>query len=1013
MDDESTGHRPVPSEDQPQRPPVAKPSLDFGHAGLEFGEYDLIEKIGEGGMGVVYRASQRRLKREVAIKLLPSVMIGGRKAIERFRIEAESMAAIDHPNIVPVYEVGEVEGQPYLCMKLVTSAPLSRQVGNHPTDTKTAVGIMRKVASAIDAAHRLGFLHRDLKPGNILMAQGKEPLVTDFGLAKRLDDSTEPITLSGQTLGTPAYMAPEQAGRAILTIATDIYGLGAVLYQLLTGQAPFQGNSAPDILRRVMDEDPQNPLSLNPSVDRDLNAITMRCLEKNPERRYASAGALTDDLDRWLAGETVQARPVTGIHRAVRWARRKPFQAGFAVTLSLFLLTLAIGGPIVAWSQKRLREKADTSKTLADKNAETLRRHLYYSQMQEASAAAAKPSGMPQVRRLLAEWEPQAGLADLRGWEWYHLKSLTLSHGETMQAVESPVRGFSLTAKRTNQALAMDKSITIHDSVSQAELHRLPPISGLIHELGCSFDGRFLGVNLSQVPRLLVFDLETKAKAVSLPASPNGSRQAWSPSALVVAVQHYKRIFIYDLRKRRQLAEYRAQFHSDMYFDWLPSGAGLVIYERGILSVLSPNPDQPVQIWFQQKTPPAVSAMRIDPAGELVAFGDIQGNLRIFDISRRAYDPPIKAHESRVRDLAWSPDGRHLVSGGDDLSLQIRPAENLSARPEWLRGHSGAVTGVLWPEASRIVSWSDDGTVRSWQPFQQPVLRSGQPHHLSAVSWHPDGRIVTGVHSDFVSYDLTKPTAPADLQLLVSDASSDLQWMPNETNLAFFSGHRLVIWKPQSFSLNNLPKDLRVLHRHDRAFAIALSGLAPWIASAGGDGVKVSDYSTGQAVRATEAFEVTALQFHPTVRRHLAFADLRQRRIRLLDVNSGNLNEFVRPHGNRCDALDFHPDGTRLASGADEGRIEFWEYPSGRPVTALAGHTGAITALDFSPAGTRLASASLDTTIRIWDVATGSQVAVLRGHTAGVLDVEWSPDGRTLASCGQAGEMRVWRSTAP
>ena len=283
---------------------------------ISFGNYELIEEIGRGGMGVVFSADQPSLNRRVAIKMLPSTLMAGEEMIERFRVEAEATASIDHPNIVPVYEVGVADGQHFMAMKLIDGPSLSRHGQQLLGKPKEIVALTAKVARAIHAAHQIGILHRDLKPGNILIdAKTGEPHVADFGLAKRLDEEPDSqLTLTGQVLGTPGFMAPEQAAGAPLSTAADVYGLGAILYQLLTGKPPFAGKTVAQVLRQIEESAPERPSS-TAAVDRDLEAITMKCLEKEPKLRYVSAAELADDLERWLRREPVHARQIGGVRR--------------------------------------------------------------------------------------------------------------------------------------------------------------------------------------------------------------------------------------------------------------------------------------------------------------------------------------------------------------------------------------------------------------------------------------------------------------------------------------------------------------------------------------------------------------------------------------------------------------------------------------------------------------------------------------------------------------------------
>ncbi len=290
-----------------------------------FGDYELLKVLGEGGMGIVYKARQLSLNRPVALKMIRAARFPSADEVRRFQNEAEAVARLDHPNIVPIFEVGRYEDQHYFSMKLIGGESLDKRLKEYVADPRRAARLVATTADAIHHAHQRGILHRDLKPANILVDSDGQPHVTDFGLAKRVEGDSE-LTRSGAIVGTPAYMAPEQASgkRGVVTTSTDVYGLGAVLYALLAGRAPFGGTAVMDTLEQVRERAPEPPRRLNPRVPRDLEIVCLKCLEKDPRRRYASADALAEDLKRWLAGEPIAARPVGRVARAWMWCRRNP-----------------------------------------------------------------------------------------------------------------------------------------------------------------------------------------------------------------------------------------------------------------------------------------------------------------------------------------------------------------------------------------------------------------------------------------------------------------------------------------------------------------------------------------------------------------------------------------------------------------------------------------------------------------------------------------------------------------
>jgi serine/threonine-protein kinase len=346
-------------------------------------------------MGVVYKARQTKLDRIVALKMIRSGRFADAEEVRRFQIEAEAAAQLDHPNIVPIYETGELEGHAYFSMKLVKGGSLAESIERFVQDPPSAVRLMVTLALAVRYAHQRGILHRDLKPANILLDDQGRPYIMDFGLAKRVEMDSG-LTKSGVIIGTARYMSPEQAGGESkrLTWAADVYSLGAILYELLTGRPPFQGATLHETLLQVVDQEPVAPSACSRLVDRDLETICLKCLEKDPERRYQSAKALANDLELWLSKKPIRARRIGMMARAWRWCRRKPFLSSLmAATAVLFLVASIVTDLRIIDS---LRAPGRAQQALAWQGAKTIRIRL--SQLGEALELAASN---PELGKLL------------------------------------------------------------------------------------------------------------------------------------------------------------------------------------------------------------------------------------------------------------------------------------------------------------------------------------------------------------------------------------------------------------------------------------------------------------------------------------------------------------------------------------------------------------------------------------------------------------------------------------
>ena len=421
----------------------------------EFARHRLIREVGDGGMGIVYEAEDLRLKRIVALKLVRSAAFARPQEMARFRAEAEAVARLDHPHIVPIHEVGEADGQPFFTMKLMEGGSLADHLRGGPLPPREAAGLISKIARAVHHAHQRGVLHRDLKPGNVLFDKRGEPHLTDFGLAKLVNVESS-LTLSSAHLGTPQYMSPEQAaGRAReIGTASDVWALGAILYQVLAGRLPFSGENHGEIFRRIREEEPtpllarRNPGSPSNSALRDLETLSLRCLEKEPTRRLSSAGELADEIDRWLRGEPIRSRPVTPPERAIKWVRRN---RKISVLGAALLLTMAVGSvaSTVLWRQavaaRRIAEAnafaARTAEILADDNA-------YFATLSQVLATR-QQGDLGYARRLLNGLSPER-----RGFEWRLLQWLCRGD-ETLRIETGDMQPRCLAWEPASQRLAV------------------------------------------------------------------------------------------------------------------------------------------------------------------------------------------------------------------------------------------------------------------------------------------------------------------------------------------------------------------------------------------------------------------------------------------------------------------------------------------------------------------------------------------------------------------------------
>jgi hypothetical protein len=640
------------------------------------GRFELLEAVGIGSFGTVYKARDPELDRIVAVKVPRAGHLVGKEDLDRFLREGRSLAHIHHPGIVPVYEVGQADGLPYLVTEFVHGKTLAELLRTQRFSAHESAGLIAKVADALQYAHDCGIVHRDLKPSNILLeeagvrgegsgvrSQGSggsggfsltpdpwplTPRLTDFGLAKREGFETT-MTVEGQVLGTPAYMSPEQAGGEAHRVdgRTDVYSLGVVFYQMLAGELPFRG-TVRMLLQHVLHDDPRSPRSLNDRLPRDLETICLKCLRKEPDKRYATAAALAEDVRRFLAGEPIQARPIRAWERALKWAQRRP---AVAALLTLVVFVTVVGFGLVTWQWQRAQAAgqvaADKAKELEIKN------YFKNIALAELALAAGDLGQAEELLDLCPEW--------LRGWEWHYLKRLR--YGEPSSLVHSDAK--CVACSRDGRYIASgswDGTVKMWDAPSGNELLTIKEAhTSSISSVVFSPDGQRLascGVDAT----IKIWDTQTGLLLDTLTGHTSPvSRIAFSPNGTRLASgDRDQTVRLWDLTTGRPMHEFREHATSISGIAYSPDGQRLLtVGKDGAVKILDATTCQEA---FSFQAPIRwVHNVALSHDGRRLALASYDGTIKICDAARGQEALTLEGHPDKVHASAWSPDGKRLA----------------------------------------------------------------------------------------------------------------------------------------------------------------------------------------------------------------------------------------------------------------------------------------------------------------------------------------------------------------
>jgi WD40 repeat protein/tRNA A-37 threonylcarbamoyl transferase component Bud32 len=1017
---------------------VARPARRTSTASVpdRIGEYEVLEELARGGMGIVFKARHQKLQRVVALKMILHGQLAGEDNLQRFHLEATATAQLQHPGIVSIYEVDTHDGQPFFTMEYIDGISLSQAVQTGPLRGHVAARYLEQTARAVHFAHTRGILHRDLKPANVLIDEHDQPKITDFGLAKVLQSDSKQ-TKSGAIMGTPSYMAPEQA-LAIkhVTPAVDVYSLGAILYELVTGRPPFQGETAMATMTMVIEQEPVPPRLLNPQLDADLETICLKCLEKEPSRRYLSAELLANDLRNYLEGKPINARRVSMLGRVVKWCRRKPASAALVAVTAVALTAIVTGGVAFGIVQHNLAEKAETEAEharAAEKQALAAEqkasaqnkafRYLLYVAQYRLARVAWESADARRALEWLNRWQHTGkDREDPRGWEWYYLhglcdgkRALRVPGGKVTTIAFRPDGAWLATADDGGNVQLWD--IATGKVVRTLKIHDYNIAALAFHP-----NGRWLaaaGEKAGNPGAVRVYDTETGNEVYSLKEHTKAVRAlAFSSDGRWLATGGDDRVVrVWDAKSGAPAKSWELIEGSIRLLAFDPKSARLAAGAGSLVRVFHvADKDPPTSLRHDR----LVTALAFAKDNEVITVSGDRSDRseETVHVWSAAGERPARTFALPGRPwVALSPDGTNVATCTPNLNVGIWSvgSEKLLATSPW---HMQPVQMMAFsPDGSRLACAGVDGTVRLGDRFGgQEAIGLGDliAHPVRALAYHPQGKELAAGGEDGLHFFAPSGGLKRSLNVLnpagLPTSVTTLTYSPDGATLALAARDKSVrIFDPEKST------QLKVLLGHTGVVrALAYSADGRLLASAGDDKIiRLWNVQTGEKIAelSGHASGITALAF--SKRNELASVDTGDEGIHIWDINTRKERGVLKGHENGVVALAFSPSGSRLASGSFDKTIRIWDMQDMKETAQLEGHTKVVNAVVFTPDSTRLISGSADATARVWDVVTRQELLKLEaGSEVGRIALA-TRDGSRLACLGHDRIIRIWEAELP